>query len=206
MPQVLGSEHRRLGYLQKPPSHSINEVQDSHRALPDQGTLRRAQQLLLLWPGGCGIPSGPEGARGHRPLLLLLELFMGSVQVRKYLQQAGSCCFLPGQGIRTGPWRETRGPRGFSQARAGCHPRPRASSSSRFSLCPENPKTYRSPHLHPWPAGGPETGERAGARTSQLLGKYRGASERARKRDFLTPYLPRSQSPSLCQPPELCPR
>lgn len=58
----------------------------------------------------------PKGAQGHLLLFPLLELLVGSVQICKHLQQAGSCRSLLGQGIRAGPYEGDREPRGLSQA------------------------------------------------------------------------------------------
>lgn len=58
---------------------------------------------------GSGTSSGPEGAWGHLPLLLLLEFLVGLIQVCKHLQQAGSCLSLLSWGIGTGPFHGTAG-------------------------------------------------------------------------------------------------
>lgn len=98
---------------------------------------------------GSGTSSGPEGAWGHLPLLLLLEFLVGLIQVCKHLQQAGSCLSLLSWGIGTGPWEKEKGTtRGLSQARAGCcNSDPMVFSGSRYAWCPKNPKMYQS-HTH----------------------------------------------------------
>lgn len=120
--------------------------------------LRRAQRLLLL-PGWLSISSGPKGRQGHPSLLLLLEPLVGSVQVFKHFQQAGSYLSLPGQHIRTGPWEGDKGVKGAPPGQGGWpEPTPVAFSGSRLALCPENPSTPTHTHI-PGAAGGLETGE-----------------------------------------------
>lgn len=123
MPWVLGSGHMGLGGLQKPPSHSTEEVHNHHRETLAPGNSEEGPRA----PDS----SGPEGAGGHLPLLLLLKLLVGSIQVCEHLQQAGSCLSLPGQGIRTGRWeRDT----GAQPGQGSFHnPHPVAFSGSRFA-------------------------------------------------------------------------
>ena len=106
---VLGLGHMGLGYLQEPASHSINEVPDSHEETPGPGDAEKGPPALSAsLQAGSGMSSGPQGAWGHLPLLLMLELLVGLIQVCEHLQQTGSCLSLVSQGIRTGPWEKER--------------------------------------------------------------------------------------------------
>lgn len=60
MPRVLDLGHMGQGYLQKPPSHSISEVQDCQEGLLGQGMLRRA---WLLPPPSRLALARPQGPR-----------------------------------------------------------------------------------------------------------------------------------------------
>lgn len=86
MLQGLGLEHMGLEDLQKPPSHSISEVQDSHKETPGPGYAEMGPMLpYSSSQAGCGTSSGPKGSPDHFPLLLLLELLVGLIQVFEYL-------------------------------------------------------------------------------------------------------------------------
>lgn len=158
---------------------------------------------------GSGTSSGPEGAWGHLPLLLLLEFLVGLIQVCKHLQQAGSCLSLLSWGIGTGPWEKEKGTtRGLSQARAGCcNSDPMVFSGSRYAWCPKNPKMYQS-HTHsPLACWWTRNRRVGGGDRDGVLGQVCEVSERAKKRDLLIPYLPwHCRSLSLCLPLELDPR
>lgn len=105
---------------QKPRSLSINK-EGTGQPQGDSwaGVCRdRPGGSSFFLPAGCGIPSGPAETRDRLPLLLPLELLVGSIQVLQHLQQAGRCFSLPGQSVGAGPWAGDKGaPR--SLARAG---------------------------------------------------------------------------------------
>lgn len=86
---------------------------NSHEEIPGPGD---AEKGPLAPSSSFQADSGPQGAPNHFPLLLLLELLMGLVQVCEHLQQAGSCLPLPSQGISTGPWEREEGAIGFQPA------------------------------------------------------------------------------------------
>lgn len=141
--QAPGFGLRARGTRRSPEaSASTKKVQDSHKETPGPGCAETGPAAPhSSSQAGCGVSSGPAETRDRLPLLLLLELLVGSIQVLQHLQQAGSCFSLPGQGIGTGPWEGDKGgPQGLSQGRAGCqNPHPVAFSGSRFALCRENP-------------------------------------------------------------------
>lgn len=80
-------------------------MQGSHEGIPGPGDVEKGPLAPpSSFQADSGISLGPQGARNHLPLFLLLELLVGLVQVCEHLQQAGSCLPLPSQGISTGPW------------------------------------------------------------------------------------------------------
>ena len=183
MPQGWDLEHMGLGNLQRPPSHSISEVQDSHEETPGPGHSETGPRApYSSSQAACGISSGPKGTWGHRPPLLPLEVLMGSIQVFEHLQQAASCFSLPVQGFRTGPWAGDEGATG-AQAGQGRWSNPRR-WASRFALCPENPNRCQNPHTQP---PGPRVGwkQESDLEGTGLYLASAGTCQRARERDPL---------------------
>lgn len=119
-----------------PPSHSIEQVQDHHKEALGPGNAEKGPAApYSSFQAGSSISSGPKGARDHLPLLLPLELLVGSIQVCEHLQQVDSCLSLPGQGIRTGPWERDKGFKG-AQPGQGRLPQPTPHGCLGLQVCP----------------------------------------------------------------------
>lgn len=196
VPQVLGLGRMGLGDLQKPPSHSTEEVPDSHRRLLGQGTLRRTQRLLT--PSGLA-PAFPQGRRGPRAACSC-SCCWNSAWARS---RSASTSSRWAAASLCRAWASGPAPRSGQGGQGGlAGPGKAATTHIRWlSLILDLPCALRilkggRAHTHSSPAPAPETGQWPG-RHSDVLDKLWEVSERAKGRDFLNPLPPVALEPFL---------
>lgn len=201
VPQVLGLGRMGLGDLQKPPSHSTEEVPDSHRRLLGQGTLRRTQRLLT--PSGLA-PAFPQGRRGPRAACSC-SCCWNSAWARS---RSASTSSRWAAASLCRAWASGPAPRSGQGGQGGlAGPGKAATTHIRWlSLIPDLPCALRilkggraHTHSSPLPPQKQDSGQEDTAMCLTSCGRCQRGQ---REGTSLTPYLLWPWSPFLCLPPD----